>query len=135
MTRDTNRARKNYAHQARSKPFPHQISLTEHREKILRLFNDPIVFTEEEATGLWHPHKDAIVIILIIADRKLYSILIENGSSANILSKFTLNRMNLMGTKPESVKSSLYGFTGDSIHSDGILTLPVELGTHHCQHI
>ncbi|KAL5578855.1 hypothetical protein UlMin_011297 [Ulmus minor] len=132
---DTNRARKSYTHQARSELFPHQVNLAEHKNKAPRLSNEPIIFTEEEASGLWHPHKDAIVVALRIASRKLYKILIDNGSSANILFRSTLNRMDLVGAKFEPIKSALYGFTGDSTHSEGVLNLAVELGTHPCQHI
>ncbi|KAL5548582.1 hypothetical protein UlMin_003813 [Ulmus minor] len=131
-TGDTNRARKNYARQTRSAPYPQQVNLAEHRDKIPRLSNDPIIFTEEEASGLWHPHKDAIVVSLRIAGRKVYKILIDNGSSADILSRSTLNRMNLVGAKFEPIKSALYGFTGDSVSSEGVLNLPIELGTHPC---
>ncbi|KAL5571130.1 hypothetical protein UlMin_020727 [Ulmus minor] len=116
-TGDTNRARKNYARQARSEPFPHQINLAEHKNKAPRLSNEPIIFTEEEASGLWYPHKDAIIVSLRIASRKVYKILIDNGSSF------------------DPIKSALYGFTGDTIHSEGVLNFPVELGTHPCQHI
>ena len=66
-TGGTNRARKNYARQVRTDPFPHQINLTGHKNKIPHLSNDPIVFTEDEARGLWHPHIDAIVVNLCIA--------------------------------------------------------------------
>ncbi|KAL5577017.1 hypothetical protein UlMin_018716 [Ulmus minor] len=134
-TGDTNRARKNYARQARSEPFPHQINLAEHKNKAPRLSNEPIIFTEEEASGLWHPHKDAIVVALRIASPKVYKILIDNGSSADILFRSTLNRMDLVGAKFDPIKSALYGFTGDSVHSEGVLNLPIELGTHPCQHI
>ncbi|KAL5569070.1 hypothetical protein UlMin_025645 [Ulmus minor] len=134
-TGETNRARKNYARQSRTDPFPHQVNLTGHKEKIPRLSNDPIVFTEGEARGLWHPHTDTIVVTLRIAGRKVFRILVDNGSSADILFKSTFNRMNLVGVKIEPTSSSLSGFTGDSISSEGILNLPVELGSSHCQHI
>ncbi|KAL5547272.1 hypothetical protein UlMin_006959 [Ulmus minor] len=134
-TGDTNRARKNYSCQTRSEPYPKQVNLAEHRDKIPRLSNEPIIFTEEEASGLWHPHKDAIVVSLRIASRKVYKILIDNGSSADILFRSTLNRMNLVGAKFEPIKLALYGFTGDSVSSEGVLNLPIELGTHPCQHI
>ncbi|KAL5544571.1 hypothetical protein UlMin_008355 [Ulmus minor] len=98
-TGDTNQARKNYACQARSAPFPHQVNLAEHRDKVSRLSNDPIIFIKEEANGLWHPHKDAIVVSLKIAGRKVYKILIDNGSSADILFHSTLSRMNLVRAK------------------------------------
>ncbi|KAL5580249.1 hypothetical protein UlMin_012691 [Ulmus minor] len=131
-TDDTNRSRKSYARQARSEPFPHQVNLAKHKNKAPRLSNEPIIFTEEEASGLWHPHKDAIVVALRIASRKVYKILIDNGSSADILFCSTLNKMDLVGAKFEPIKSAWYGFTGDSIHSEGVLKVPVKLGTHPC---
>ncbi|KAL5555516.1 hypothetical protein UlMin_037752 [Ulmus minor] len=106
-TGETNRARKNYARQSRTDPFPHQVNLIGHKEKIPHLSDDPIIFTEGEARGL----------------------------SADILFKSTFNRMNLVGVKIEPTASSLSGFTGDSISSEGILNLPVELGFSPCQHI
>ncbi|KAL5567544.1 hypothetical protein UlMin_024119 [Ulmus minor] len=99
-TGETNRARKNYARQSRTDPFPHQVNLTGHKEKIPRLSDDPIIFTKSEACGL-----------------------------------STFNKMNLVGVKIEPTASSLSGFTGDSISSEGILNLPVELGSSPYQHI
>ncbi|KAL5552139.1 hypothetical protein UlMin_002315 [Ulmus minor] len=90
---------------------------------------------EGEARGLWHPHTDAIVVTLRIAGRKVFRILVDNESSADILFKSTFNRMNLVGVKIEPTASSLSGFTGDIISSEGILNLPVELGSRPCQHI
>ncbi|KAL5562739.1 hypothetical protein UlMin_032486 [Ulmus minor] len=92
------------------------LNLTGHKEKIPRLSDDPIIFTESEARGLWHPHTDAIVVTLRIAGRKVFRILVDNGSSADILFKSTFNRMNLVGVKIEPTTSSLSGFTGDSYH-------------------
>ncbi|KAL5562775.1 hypothetical protein UlMin_032522 [Ulmus minor] len=104
-------------------------------QKIPRLSDDPIIFTESEARSLWHPHTDAIVVTLRIAGRKVFRILVDNGSSADILFKSTFNRMNLVGVKIEPTTSSLSGFTGDIISSEGILNLPVEIGSSPCQHI
>ena len=134
-TGETNRARKNYARQSRTDPFPHQVNLTGHKEKIPRLSDDPIIFTESEARGLWHPHTDAIVVTLRIAGRKVFRILVDNGSSADILFKSTFNKMNLVGIKFEPIASSLSGFTGDIISCEGILNLLVELRSSPCQHI
>lgn len=135
VTEDINRARKNYAQQATTKPFPHQINLTRHKDKIPHLLNDPIIFTEDESRDLWHPHKDTIVVTLRITGRNVYRILVDNGSSADILFKSTLNGMNMIGAKIEPTASSLSGFTGDSVSSEGILNLPIEFGTSPYQHI
>ncbi|KAL5564660.1 hypothetical protein UlMin_027824 [Ulmus minor] len=115
VTGETNRVRKNYGRQSRKNPFPHQVNLTGHKEKIPRLSNDTIIFTEDEACGLWHPHTDAIVVTLRITGRKVFWILVDNGSSTDILFKSTFNRMNLVGVKVKPIASSLSGFTRDSI--------------------
>ena len=44
-----------------------------------------ITFTNEDAGKVHHPHDDAIVIILLIVDYTTRKVLIDNGSSANIL--------------------------------------------------
>ncbi|KAL5542329.1 hypothetical protein UlMin_010039 [Ulmus minor] len=43
--------------------------------------------------------------------------------------------MNLVRVKIEPTASSFSGFTGDNISSEGILNLPVELGSSPCQYI
>ncbi|KAL5576446.1 hypothetical protein UlMin_018145 [Ulmus minor] len=106
---------------ARMDHFPHQINLTRHKEKIPHLSNDPIIFTKDEARSLWHPHMDAIVVTLHIARRKVFRILIDNGSSIDILFKSILNKMNLIGAKIEPTTSSIFGLTRDSVSSEGIL--------------
>lgn len=126
---DTNRERNNYARQARMDPS------NRHKEKIPRLSNNPIFFTKDEARSLWHPQTDAIMVDLRIAGQKVYRILIDNGSSANILFKLTLNMMDLIREKIEPATSSLSRFIGDNVPTKRILNLPVELGTNSCQHI
>ena len=44
-----------------------------------------IVFIDEDARRLHHPHDDAIVITLAIANYMTKRVLIDNGSSADIL--------------------------------------------------
>ncbi|XP_065630818.1 uncharacterized protein LOC136068082 [Quercus suber] len=44
-----------------------------------------ITFTDEDAERIHYPHDDAIVITLFIADYKTRRVLIDNGSSADIL--------------------------------------------------
>ena len=44
-----------------------------------------IPFTDEDAARIHHPHDDAIVITLLIADYTTRRVLINNGSSVDIL--------------------------------------------------
>ncbi|XP_058070884.1 probable LRR receptor-like serine/threonine-protein kinase At1g56130 [Magnolia sinica] len=52
-------------------------------------------FTEEDARGIHHPHDDALVVTLTIANRKVFRILIDTGSSANVLFVQAFNKMGL----------------------------------------
>ncbi|KAL5578693.1 hypothetical protein UlMin_011135 [Ulmus minor] len=115
-TGKTNGVRKNYARQSRTDPFPHQVNLTGHKEKIPHLSDDPIIFMESEARGLWHPHTDAIVVTLRIIGRKVFRILVDNGSSADILFKSTFNRMNLVGVRSSQWRHLFLVLLGKTYH-------------------
>ena len=52
----------------------------------VQLFDEPTIsFTDEEAERIHHPHDDTIVITLLIADYTTRRVLVDNGSSADIL--------------------------------------------------
>ena len=54
-----------------------------------------ITFTDEDAERIHHPHDDAIVITLLIADYTTRRVLVDNGSSADILYYPTFQQMKL----------------------------------------
>ena len=44
-----------------------------------------ITFIDEDVERVYHPHDDAIIITLLIADYTTRRVLVDNGSSADIL--------------------------------------------------
>ena len=46
---------------------------------------EAITFADEDAERVHHPHDDAIVITLLIANYTTRRVLVDNGSSTNIL--------------------------------------------------
>ena len=54
-----------------------------------------ITFTDEDASRIHHPHDDAIVITLIIVDYSTRRVLVDNGSSVDILYYPAFQQMNL----------------------------------------
>ena len=54
-----------------------------------------ITFTDKDAERIHHPHDDAIVITLLIANYTTRKVLIDNGSSADILYYPAFQQMRL----------------------------------------
>ena len=76
-----------------------------------------------------HPHNDAIVLKAQVANNLVKRVLIDNGSAADIIFKSTLERMKLGGLRPVPTQTPLFGFTGEKVMTEGIITLPVTFGT------
>ena len=71
-----------------------------------------IIFTNEDAEKVHHPHDDTIVITLLIADYTTRRVLVENGSSANILYYPTFQQIRLGQDQLCPMNSLLVRFEG-----------------------
>ena len=89
-----------------------------------------ITFTDEDALRIHHPHNDAIIITLLIADYSIKRVLVDNGSSTDILYYLAFQQMNLGRDQLCPVHSPLVGFGGMKVQPVGTITLPVVVGAH-----
>ncbi|XP_023908356.1 uncharacterized protein LOC112020038 [Quercus suber] len=89
-----------------------------------------ITFTDEDARGIHHPHDDAIVITLVIANYTTKRVLIDNGSSADILYYPAFQQMKVRRDQLCPVHSLLMGFRRMKVQPVGTVTLPVVVGTY-----
>ena len=89
-----------------------------------------ITFTDEDASRIHHPHDDAIVITLLIADYSTRRVLVDNGSSADILYYPAFQQMNLGREQLRLMHSPLIGFGGMKVQPVGTISLPVVVGAY-----
>ena len=84
-----------------------------------------IFFSEEDARGVKQPHEDPLVIMLTIEGFNTRRILVDNGSSMDIiyLSAFQLGRLS-------PFESPLVSFSRDRVYLKGIVTLTVTIGSY-----
>ena len=61
------------------------VQLTGFITKMAQIDNPVIRFTEEDAWCLHHPHDYVLVVSIRVRDYDTYQILVDNGSSADIL--------------------------------------------------
>jgi hypothetical protein len=85
----------------------------------------PITFTEEDFKLKSTNHNDAMVIEVNIAGWVIGNILVDNGSSADILFLKTFEKMNLSQHMLHPPEYPLQGFRGKPIKPVGKVSLPV----------
>ncbi|XP_070054550.1 uncharacterized protein [Nicotiana tomentosiformis] len=87
-----------------------------------RLREDDITFTEENADGLLLPHNDALVISLNVLYFKIKCVLVDPGSSANIIKWRVYEQAKLTGSIILATKF-LAGFNLASVTTKGEILL------------
>ena len=93
----------------------------------------PITFTDEDAERIHRPHDDAIVITLLIADYTTRRVLVDNGSSADILYYPAFQQMRIGRDQLRLVNSPPVGFSGMKVQPVGTISLPVVVGAYSQQ--
>ncbi|GFZ18435.1 hypothetical protein Acr_27g0001740 [Actinidia rufa] len=89
----------------------------------------PITFSNDDLRGLHLPHDDALVVSAVIANFNVQRILINNGSSADILFISAFQKMKVGLDKLHPFHPPLIGFGGNTTPPLGLINLPITLGT------
>ena len=83
--------------------------------------------------GCQHPHDDPLVIKAIVANKTIHRVLVDNGSSADIIFAFAFDKMGIGREKLEPVNSCLRGFVGERVLPLRSVQLVLTLGDPPCQ--
>ncbi|XP_062088754.1 uncharacterized protein LOC133795316 [Humulus lupulus] len=98
---------------------------SETKKNTINLPAQTISFSTTESTKLLNPHHYALVIALYIANFLTKRILIDNGSSANILFLSALREMGIDESKIIKNTTILIDFRGEQKNTLGDIELPV----------
>ncbi|GMN65311.1 hypothetical protein TIFTF001_034391 [Ficus carica] len=127
-TSATASSRRSYVCKARRFARGEYIIMTEHVSKICRQDSTPITFTNDEVDRLLYPHNDALIGEIRVADNVVRRVLIDNGSSADILFMDAFTRLRIEGVVLTLARTPLYGFAGECVRVAGIVCLPITIG-------
>ncbi|XP_062094005.1 uncharacterized protein LOC133800039 isoform X1 [Humulus lupulus] len=94
-----------------------------------KLMNLLITFTEDDARSVHFPHHNPLVIDAQIANKLVSRVLVDDGSSVNLLFKPAFTAIGLTEADLTSCPTQIYGFNGDALLPMGTIQLPVTLGS------
>ena len=86
-------------------------------------------FNEVDARGVKQPHNDSLVIMLNIKGFNIKRVLVDNGSSAEIICLPAFQQLKLDPKRLRQFESPLISFSGNRVYPRGIVTLTVTVGT------
>ena len=95
--------------------------------------NNYLAFAEEEIPAEGRGHNKALHVSIKCMDHIVAKVLIDNGSSLNVMPKSTLEKLpfNASHLKPSSMV--VRAFDGTHREVRGEIDLPVQIGPHTCQ--
>ena len=100
--------------------------------KLSRL-NTAITFSDSDLERCQHPHDDPLVIRVVVANKTIHRILVDNWSSADIIFASAFDRMGIGREKLEPVSTHLRGFSREKVLPLGSIQLVLTLGDPLCQ--
>ena len=95
--------------------------------------NTAITFSDSDLEGCQHPHDDPLVIRVVVANKKIHRVLVDNGSLADIIFASTFDKMGIGREKLEPVNTHMRGFSGEKVLPLGSIRLVLTLGDPPCQ--
>ncbi|KAK3026872.1 hypothetical protein RJ639_041999 [Escallonia herrerae] len=87
-----------------------------------------ISFSDDDVGDTRIPHDDPLVVTLRVGNFDVKRILVDNGSSAEVLFYEAFQRMNIPSDRLRKIDTPLYGFSNHPIVCEGIIALPVTVG-------
>ena len=74
-----------------------------------------ISFSDFNMEGCQHPHDDPLVIRIVVANKIVHRVLVNNGSSTDIIFALAFDKMGIGREKLEPVNAHLRGFSGERV--------------------
>ncbi|XP_012840429.1 PREDICTED: uncharacterized protein LOC105960762 [Erythranthe guttata] len=99
----------------------------------IRRYDHSIVFNSSDLKGPDEDHIDALVITASVANFLVKKILVDGGSSADIMYLHAFKQLGIDNAQFSPISTPLKGFTGDGVLSMGEVELPISLGDNPCQ--
>ncbi|CAL9029664.1 unnamed protein product [Prunus brigantina] len=122
----SNRSVKQYV---RAAHYPQVFGIESDRHrKFAKVGWEPITFSQEEEEGVIFPHDDPMIIRAEIADYDVGRVLIDTGSSVNVIFADAFKELGVADSMVNRQITPLLSFSGDLVQPVGSVSLPIAFG-------
>ncbi|XP_058189227.1 uncharacterized protein LOC131306816 [Rhododendron vialii] len=90
---------------------------------------NPITFSSDDLKGVQLPHTDALVVTVTIDKSTVQRVLIDQGSSADVMFYSTFKSLEFSLAQLRTASTPFISFTGAPVWPLGLITLPVRAGS------
>ena len=92
-----------------------------------------ITFSDSDMEGCQHPHDDPLVVRVVVANKTVHRVLVDNRSSVDIIFASAFDKMGIGREKLKSVNAHLRGFSRERVLPLGSIQLVLTLEDPSCQ--
>jgi hypothetical protein len=106
-----------------------EVYQVERPRKVQKKYTETISFSNEDGKRVSMPHDDALVVTMTVANHTIHRILVDNGSSAEIIYWLVIQQIGISQDIIKPFGSPLVGFIGEQVLTMGVISLPITCGT------
>jgi hypothetical protein len=86
---------------------------------------EAVTFSSEDEVRVSYPHDDVLVVTLMIGNYTTHRVLVDNGSSADVLFLSAFEKMKIEQKRIASAPVPLVGFIREKVLPKGTIALPL----------
>jgi hypothetical protein len=116
---ESNSSRKGYAWQVKNL----EVYMVERPWELQMRESSMIRFSDNDYEGIFWPHNNALGVALTIANHNVHQVLVDTGSSVDILYYSVFKKLKLSRNRIVPANFSLMGFAGEQVHLVGSIEL------------
>ncbi|XP_031120929.1 uncharacterized protein LOC116024169 [Ipomoea triloba] len=105
------------------------VALVDESNPEKRVKVEPIVFTNHDLPSSPNCTTEALVVTIDINGVDVQRVMVDTGSSVNVMYLDVFRKLQLDRSQLMPVRTPLSGFTGAMVYPEGVIRLPVEVGT------
>jgi len=89
-----------------------------------------MTFTLENREEVTYPYEDTLVTSTVLSNHQIHKVLVDDGSSVNILSRDVMSQIGINPSRMTHIKTLLIGIEESRVLIKGVLEIPIIIGTY-----